>query len=401
MAGNPNANDACLPATGPVELVPTQRGGFKAEYLGRTFTMESRKRSRYYWRCDIRCCKARLSTDVYGSDHMVYTFKAHNERLHQRATCETKRKRCSATNMKKPIVPIGNFNYVLEKANGGLKFWRCKYSTCPGRCRPLDGHLVVGPSEHQCPDKQQPEMMQDSDGAEVDQPHNDGVEPQVLSQGCSHQQQEEKQEEPKEKKRTVQEQAELEEDGDQKTRPILSGIARVAGEQAVERCAPLCTEEAAEPRQLRETADDFQDAHCVYDSEPDDANQDGRSTVSAGSTNKNIDDDVKSYLSVGDDCKDDADQTLCNVSAKVKDEAAWINVVVSTDDEDSDGEDEAYEEHAILDHSVSGGANLKRNRPHAISGQVLEMTYEAYDKGKREIAVFRASTDESAAGGRD
>ncbi|KAH7933048.1 hypothetical protein HPB49_007580 [Dermacentor silvarum] len=117
MAGNPNANDACLPATGPMELVPTQRGGFKAEYLGRTFTMESRKRSRYYWRCDIRCCKARLSTDVYGSDHMVYTFKAHNERLHQRATCETKRKRCSATNMKKTkfrqnaLIHMGSADY--------------------------------------------------------------------------------------------------------------------------------------------------------------------------------------------------------------------------------------------------------------------------------------------------
>lgn len=438
MEGGTKAHDSGLPATGPVELVPSQRGGFKARYGGRTFTMDTHKGTRCHWRCDMRGCKSRLTTDIYGSDHMVYKFRAHDEDIHQRATSERKRRRSDATYKQQPAVQIGNFNYILENRNGGLKFWRCVYVSCPGRCRTHDGHLVAGPSEHEYADKQQPEMVQDADGAETDQLHSEGATPQPMSQCYLRQQQEDKQEEPKEKKWNVQQQDEQEEfpvkgvgntvvksepvtqfecyiksgkaslksspahavadvfavtSGsvyDQETCSTRSKHARVAGERAAERSASPHAEETAEPRQLQETTDGFQDAHDVYyvsDSDQDNANEDDRSTVSASSTNKDVDGDEKSNVSVDDDGKDDVDQTLSNVSTKVKGKAAWNNALVATDDEDSDGEYEANEEHAIADHSVSGGTSLNCGRQQAICAEALQMTDEAYDKSEQQLRL--------------
>lgn len=133
-------------ADAAVELVMSRRGKPKAKYAGRTFTLDTRNGQRYRWRCDVRQCRSRLTTDLYENHHMVYRFRDHDEDQHRRVVSE--RKRRDATYRQQRAKKIGDFRYVLENRIGGLRFWRCEHVSCPGRCRTHDGLLVAGPSQH-------------------------------------------------------------------------------------------------------------------------------------------------------------------------------------------------------------------------------------------------------------
>ncbi|KAH8021909.1 hypothetical protein HPB51_018758 [Rhipicephalus microplus] len=132
-------------AAGPVELVPSLHDRDKAKYLDQTFTLESSTGDRFRWRCDQRPCKARLITNFYGGDHMVYMFRTHDEDAHRLAVSKQKSP-LSAIYMQ----PVGDHRYMFEKWIGPLQFWRCEHVSFPGRCRTCDGLLVSGPSEHKC-----------------------------------------------------------------------------------------------------------------------------------------------------------------------------------------------------------------------------------------------------------
>nr|XP_037280630.1 uncharacterized protein LOC119173952 [Rhipicephalus microplus] len=135
-------------ADATVEFVMSRRGKPKAKYAGRTFTLDTRSDQRYRWRCDVRQCRSRLTTDLYGNRHMVYRFRDHDEDQHRRVASERKRRGATYRQQGRPARKIGDHRYVLENRIGGLLFWRCVYVSCPGRCRTHDGHLVVGPSQH-------------------------------------------------------------------------------------------------------------------------------------------------------------------------------------------------------------------------------------------------------------
>ncbi|KAH7947801.1 uncharacterized protein LOC119396694 [Rhipicephalus sanguineus] len=135
-------------ADAAVELVMSRRGKPKAKYAGRTFTLDTRSDQRYRWRCDVRQCRSRLTTDLYDNRHMVYRFRDHDEELHRRVASERKRRDATYRQQGRPAKKIGDYRYVLENRIGGLLFWRCEYVSCPGRCRTHDGHLVAGPSQH-------------------------------------------------------------------------------------------------------------------------------------------------------------------------------------------------------------------------------------------------------------
>ncbi|KAH6927430.1 hypothetical protein HPB50_003465 [Hyalomma asiaticum] len=161
----------------PVRLTPSRRGGFKGTYRGFTFNMETQKGNRCHWHCEVRGCKSRLTTDVYGSDHQVFKLTPHDDDIHRLAASERKRKRSAATYKKQPPTKIGDFSYVLEKQEGERFCWRCVYVKCSGRCRTSrDGRLVLGPSEHTCGqlDDKSNALHQDTDesgGAQSDQLH--------------------------------------------------------------------------------------------------------------------------------------------------------------------------------------------------------------------------------------
>ncbi|XP_054921934.1 uncharacterized protein [Dermacentor andersoni] len=129
-----------------VEFVSSRRGKPKAKYAGRTFTLDTKNGQRHHWRCDVRQCRSRLTTDVYENRHMVYRFREHNEGQHRRVASKIKRR--DATYRQQPAKKIGDFLYVLENCIGGLCFWRCVHVSCPGRCRTHDGDVVAGPSPH-------------------------------------------------------------------------------------------------------------------------------------------------------------------------------------------------------------------------------------------------------------
>ncbi|XP_054921933.1 uncharacterized protein [Dermacentor andersoni] len=166
-----------------VEFVSSRRGKPKAKYAGRTFTLDTKNGQRHHWRCDVRQCRSRLTTDVYENRHMVYRFREHNEGQHRRVASKIKRRdatyrqqmhvkrdigvssdntNASGTDLGGYCVPviralcrtvqpakkIGDFLYVLENCIGGLCFWRCVHVSCPGRCRTHDGDVVAGPSPH-------------------------------------------------------------------------------------------------------------------------------------------------------------------------------------------------------------------------------------------------------------
>ncbi|XP_029828846.2 uncharacterized protein LOC8039314 isoform X3 [Ixodes scapularis] len=140
-----------------VRLVPSRRGKEKAVYGGRTFTLEQHNGDRYRWRCDVRTCKARLTTDVYDGRHMVYRFRQHDEEPHKSVTRERatrkglasyKQQRPRKSRFVQPSVEIGEYRYILENVVEGVQFWRCEFVRCPGRCRTKDGVIVAGPSLH-------------------------------------------------------------------------------------------------------------------------------------------------------------------------------------------------------------------------------------------------------------
>ncbi|KAM7288123.1 uncharacterized protein ISCGN_031812 [Ixodes scapularis] len=131
-----------------VRLVPSRRGKEKAVYGGRTFTLEQHNGDRYRWRCDVRTCKARLTTDVYDGRHMVYRFRQHDEEPHKSVTRERATRKGLASYKQQPSVEIGEYRYILENVVEGVQFWRCEFVRCPGRCRTKDGVIVAGPSLH-------------------------------------------------------------------------------------------------------------------------------------------------------------------------------------------------------------------------------------------------------------
>ncbi|KAK8767046.1 hypothetical protein V5799_006179 [Amblyomma americanum] len=147
MSGAGVADDSVAPFAGVVELVPSRRGKMKAKYAGRTFTLETHNGQRHRWRCDVRHCKARLTTDVYGDQHMVYRFRGHDEDQHQRVASQKKR-RLDIAYKQQSVKRIGDHRYVLDNLADGVHFWRCAFVSCPGRCRTIGGRVVAGPSEH-------------------------------------------------------------------------------------------------------------------------------------------------------------------------------------------------------------------------------------------------------------
>lgn len=150
---------AALPSD-TVLLVPSRRGKEKALYDGRTFTLDQRSGARYRWRCDVRLCKSRLTTDLYDGRHMVYRFRPHDEEPHTSVVKEKQQRRV-LTRFKQPRVEIGKYNYILESIVDGVAFWRCAFVSCSGRCRTRDVNLVAGPSKHSCDDLQQPPRAND------------------------------------------------------------------------------------------------------------------------------------------------------------------------------------------------------------------------------------------------
>ncbi|XP_077487584.1 uncharacterized protein LOC144098654 [Amblyomma americanum] len=130
-----------------VQLVPSVRGGKKAKYRGWTYTLETNNGMRYRWRCDVRSCRSRLTTDAYGDKHMVYNFRPHDEDVHLLEAARKKRR--SEATYKQAVTKIGDYGYVLENRVGSVLFWRCEYVSCTGRCRTTpDLRLVAGPSHH-------------------------------------------------------------------------------------------------------------------------------------------------------------------------------------------------------------------------------------------------------------
>ncbi|KAH7947305.1 uncharacterized protein LOC119396556 [Rhipicephalus sanguineus] len=394
-----------------VQIVPSKRGGSKAKHGGFTFNMETSKGSRRHWHCEVRGCKSRLTTDEYGSDHVVFKLTAHNEDVHQRADNEKKRRRSEATYRQQPTKKIGDFSYIFEEQIGEQCCWRCKYVQCKGKCRTnRDGRLVLGPTQHIC--MQLGDSVQVSAGLQGNQMDNEES-THSIPESFMRQQDEEERDEPDEKKPNLRQQAEQEElegnkifdseivmsepgsqsepfvkrerslnsspehatsDGmaatgacerDHKRHPSHSGNV-VLGERANEQGASLCDKENAEgPLQPGKTACQ-EYVHILSESEEDDGTEDDRSAVNASAR----------------EVKDDAEQTFSNVSADVKDE-------VPTDSEgsghDSDEEDDA--EHGITDRSFFEEVNTSRS-PHARCAQVLQMTDESCEREMR-ISLFR------------
>ncbi|XP_070395048.1 uncharacterized protein [Dermacentor albipictus] len=132
-----------------VEVVQGDRIRPKAIYRRRRFRLMSVDSTRHRWRCSVSSCSSRLTTDKFDEKHVLYDFKDHDEDEHRAA--EEKRhsdKSFRSEAMKK----IGEFLYVPERTVGDIKCWRCRYVSCPGRCRTsLDGEqLLHGPTAHTC-----------------------------------------------------------------------------------------------------------------------------------------------------------------------------------------------------------------------------------------------------------
>ncbi|XP_064473497.1 uncharacterized protein LOC135388105 [Ornithodoros turicata] len=152
-----------------VEMISSARGKLKAKRGKWTYTMDKRVNDRFHWRCDLRPCRGRLTTDLYEGRHMFYRAKPHCQETHRKyrpqgmvlplkvtplepvedqdATENGTQHDDSPTPLKERA-RIGDYVYVLEHVRGKLHFWRCERRSCTGRCRTLDGIMVAGPSEH-------------------------------------------------------------------------------------------------------------------------------------------------------------------------------------------------------------------------------------------------------------
>lgn len=132
-----------------VEVVRGDRVRPRAVYRRRAFRLMSVDSMRHRWRCSVTTCPSRLMTDKFGEKHVLFSFKDHDEDEH-RATEE--RRRSQKTYRSEALVKIGEFMYVLERSVGEIKCWRCRYVSCPGRCRTSLDHntLLHGPTTHTC-----------------------------------------------------------------------------------------------------------------------------------------------------------------------------------------------------------------------------------------------------------
>lgn len=147
MSSTPALDEVAQLPNDIVELVPSARGRNKAKYAGRTYTLHSTNGTRYRWVCGLRTCKSRLTTDLFGDQHLVYHYQPHSEELHRLA--ERTKRRSRAIDNQQSLKRIKDCDYVLEKQEGSTQFWRCALVKCPGRCRTSrDGMLVAGPTNH-------------------------------------------------------------------------------------------------------------------------------------------------------------------------------------------------------------------------------------------------------------
>lgn len=132
-----------------VEVVQGDRIRPKAIYRRRRFRLMTVDSTRYRWRCSVSSCSSRLMTDKFGEKHVLYSFKDHDEDEHRAAEG---RRHSHKTFKSEVMKKIGEFLYVPERTVEDIKCWRCRYVSCPGRCRTsLDGeHLLHGPTAHTC-----------------------------------------------------------------------------------------------------------------------------------------------------------------------------------------------------------------------------------------------------------
>lgn len=151
-----------------IELISSCRGKQKAKMGKWTYTMDKRVNDRFHWRCDVRACRGRLTTDLYNGRHMLFRSKPHCLETHRQYRSRGKvpplevqplesaevesPDEDNAADAKQQTVKgrarIGSYVYVLERVRGELHFWRCERRSCTGRCRSLNGVMVAGPSEH-------------------------------------------------------------------------------------------------------------------------------------------------------------------------------------------------------------------------------------------------------------
>ncbi|XP_075552512.1 uncharacterized protein LOC142585557 isoform X3 [Dermacentor variabilis] len=144
-----SSKGAAAPFGDIVEVVQGDRIRLKAIYRHRRFRLLTVDSTRYRWRCTVSRCSSRLITDKFGEKHVLYSFKDHDEDEHRAAEGRRhSRKTFKSEVMKK----VGEFLYVPERTVGDIKCWRCRYVSCPGRCRTsLDGEqLLHGPTAHTC-----------------------------------------------------------------------------------------------------------------------------------------------------------------------------------------------------------------------------------------------------------
>ncbi|XP_075750409.1 sodium-dependent nutrient amino acid transporter 1 [Rhipicephalus microplus] len=110
-------------ADATVEFVMSRRGKPKAKYAGRTFTLDARSDQRYRWRCDVRQCRSRLTTDLYGNRHMVYRFRDHDEDQHRRVASERKRRGATYRQQGRDVEPKNKESRNRPRWNKGLQFF--------------------------------------------------------------------------------------------------------------------------------------------------------------------------------------------------------------------------------------------------------------------------------------
>ncbi|XP_054922145.1 uncharacterized protein [Dermacentor andersoni] len=93
-----------------------------------------------------------IGGSAHSGDHVEVVhehFKEHDEAEHRAAE---ERKHTHKTFRNGVTKKVGEFLYVPERTVGDIKCWRCRYISCPGRCRTsLDGEqLLHGPTAHTC-----------------------------------------------------------------------------------------------------------------------------------------------------------------------------------------------------------------------------------------------------------
>ncbi|XP_075552510.1 uncharacterized protein LOC142585557 isoform X1 [Dermacentor variabilis] len=173
-----SSKGAAAPFGDIVEVVQGDRIRPKAIYRHRQFRLMAVDSTRYRWRCTVSSCSSRLMTDKFGEKHVLYSFKDHDEDEHRAAEG---RRHSHKTFKSEVLKKLGEFLYVPERTVGLIKCWRCRYVSCPGRCRTsLDGEqLLHGPTAHTCQALAREELARPPH----DQPLSSQHTPTDLSQG--------------------------------------------------------------------------------------------------------------------------------------------------------------------------------------------------------------------------